>query len=228
MKKLIAILTIAIVLVGSVFAGAGETGTPAEQSGRITIRSEVVREDPTFVLKGGVSANSLTAVGNDGAEGSGAELKQATMSDWDISQANITAFFGIFQTSKAKNQFTYTFSVAPTQFVQYETSTGAAPTNAYTVNKAVDIHDVVTQEWFDDDTEGVESATAPSVTEATGTDLIDTLGGSITFDGTKVVNPNATASAPATVSTFQITWTYDREAPAGKYQADILLTVTAS
>ena len=235
MKKLIAIVTIAIVLVGAVFAELGDTA-PANQSGRITVRSEVARQDPTFVLKGGVSSNALNVIGNASAtDYDGQELKQANMADWDISQANITAYFGIYQTTAAKNQFTYSFSVVPTHFVQYKNAAGAdVTTNAYTVNKAVDIDGLNTDLWYVDSTsttgyvEGIsQSSTRPAVTDATTASGIDTLAGTVIFDGSAVVNSEA-ATTNVLICPFSITWTYDREAPAGKYQADVLLTVTVS
>ena len=220
MKKLIAILTIAIVLVGAVFA----TGTTTNS--RITVTTTVGASEPTIILKAGTTSTldktatvTTNAAGNHDGEG-----LTATQ---DISAANVLIYCGLYQTSKANTQKKYSFEVTATQFVQVKDSKKAAvaAADAYTVNQNVTFKTLSATGWFTTNTTGVNAITAPSINDG------EKFTADVTFDGLGPVNATVGENAISTsnakeLATFQIEWTKDEAAPAGEYQADITLAIT--
>ena len=202
MKKVITVLAILVVLTSAIFAAeaAGSTNI-------IRIKSTVLRQDPTFSLKATNSGSSTV----EAADGETTDLVVAE----DISQSDITVTFGIYQTAAAKNRFVYSFQVGVTELKKVNQS-GAVITGdgAYTVETGVLMADPDNTNWYDDANDGIGDATAPSVTD-------NVLSGTVEFDGEAVVDADDDAK-----TTFNVTWTSDREAPAGDYMADITMTVT--
>ena len=227
MKKLIAILAIAIVLVGAVFADPVNT-TPDGATQRITIKSTVERKDPTFLLKGLEDAASFTNAGAQGAttivaDQTTGELSAAGSHDGtlltsgkDISQDNVVASFGIFQTADAKNRFAYTFAVSATHLIQVTDADGndVAAANAYDASTP-EFSNLGNTAWYASSTTGISAATA-SLNAATG------ISASVTFDGLAVI----TADTTNPKLTFTVTWPQNKFAVAGDYEADVTMTLT--
>lgn len=119
MKKLIAILTIAIVLAGAVFAATNDT---------LTINANVPKVKPIFVMKGQLTGTGET---NDATQ----KTANATLtSDLDISQKDISVAITIAQdntaeeNNKSKYKGAITLTITPTELkktidsVEYKTA----------------------------------------------------------------------------------------------------------
>ena len=221
MKKLIAILTIAIVLVGAIFAtdAVAPTGTQ-----RITVKTTVDRILPVIEFKGAnttfngaTPAGAVTAkvdgtdygtanspevytAGTAGTAHDGAELESNT----HIDLGNVVAYFKIAQANGdggAKCNFVYTLSVSATTLKS--------------------ITDGVTYE-----VQNTPVASADGTQPTAGTNLAigePTVSGasfSVTATYTGVV-------ADQDIAYFKYTWAKDNAAPNATYAADVTLTYTA-
>ena len=202
MKKVITVLAILVVLTSAIFAETESAQTAAGSTNKIKITSTVLRQDPTFSLKG-TNGNNVTVTSADGEE------KELAVGD--ISQDDITVTFGIYQTADAKNRFGYSFQVGFTPLTRKLDSENNPVTNGYPV--AGTMADPNNANWYVSSTNGIGASVAPSVTD-------NVLSGSVTFDGDAVVAADAIAK-----TTFSVTWNSDRLAPAGVYEADVTLTV---
>ena len=122
----------------------------------------------------------------------------------DISQGDVKVAFSIFQKTDAKNRFGYTFKVTVTKF----------KSNDYTVDKDITV-DNLTGDWYTVNVaDGISAIEAPEIANNIFT-------GAVTFNGKKAVLGSTTAK-----TSFDVTWTGDREAPAGDYEADVEMTIT--
>lgn len=198
MKKVLTILAILVVLTSAVFADALGATAPSDSSSIIKIKSTVARKDPSFAIKTAMASDNVTGTetGDDAIYTAG-----------DISQADITVTFGIYQTAAAKNRFGYSFTITADKFEQQVTSG-----TAYVVDKAVTVG--TPSGWYVKDVDnGIGDVVAPA---ASGSSLT----AKVTFTGKKEVAASETAK-----TTFDITWTADREAPAGDYIADVTMEI---
>ena len=190
MKKALTILAIMVIVAGALFADA-----PAGSIGLIKIKSTVERQDPTFVIK--ASYGNQVATGDTDGEDLIVD---------DISQGDVSVDFAIFQTTTAKNRFTYSFKVEVTKFASA----------TYTVEKDVTVGQPSGVWYVEDADEGIGTVEDPDVTN-------NVLTCSVTFTGKKAVVESDTAK-----TSFNVTWEGDREAPAGDYEADVTMTITVS
>ena len=225
MKKLIAILAIMIVLVGAVFATDPVDTTPDGATQRVTIKSTVGRKDPTFLLKGLKDAGTFTntgaqdaadvvdaTTGNASAAGSydGTLLTSAK----DISQDDVVASFGVFQTADAKNKFAYSFTISATHLIQVTDANGDAPTTPYDA-ATPEFSNLGNTAWYASSTTGISAGTS-SVDAASG------ITASVTFDGLATISADTTNPK----LTFTVTWPKNRMAVAGDYEADVTMVLT--
>ena len=211
MKKLIAILTIAIVLVGAVFAGANDLSGAAT----ITVTTCVARSLPEFKLAASSSAISTTVPSiaddlTDPADGSlGGTEFDATGTD--ISVDNLLVYFGIYQTNQANVREEYTLTASATPLYRMNTAGTAKETEE---GKAHSIP-VAT---FSNTTEAEVADTV------TGHNLIalSAAGHVLTVEYTGKVGTDDT---DLLLGTFSVQWNKDVEAPEGTYKADVVLTI---
>ena len=190
-------LTILTVMILITSAVFASTDTaPAGSVGIIKIRSHVDREDPIFEIR--------AAFGNQNA--TGVEDPGSVLSVSDISDGDVTVAFGIYQTHRANNRFKYHFTVAFGQFTN----------GTYTVNKDITIANLAGDWYTAGETTGVKSVETMQVNPANETEII----GLVEFSGIQAVDASTTAKR-----TFEVTWTGDREAPAGDYEADVTMTI---
>ncbi len=206
MKKAITILAVLIVLVSAVFAGA-----PAAISNqRLTITSTVDRKDPTFKLISGsvVSSDVDTTAGSyDGA---------AVDSAQDISSQDVVVPFGIKQTTDARNNYQYTFTVTATTFTGDSTAYSTTGTITYGIGTVgTGLSAFVPAAGGNDASgnEGIESVTNQLETSTNNFTYV------IKYSGTETVAANST------LVTFPITWGRDRVAETDTYKADVTMTI---
>ena len=216
MKKLIAIVTIAIVLVGAVFATANDVN----QSATVTITTCVERVLPTFKL---VAANSTfagetapAAVATDAATDTadsplgGAEYDATST---DISINDLEVFFGIYQTNQAnvREEYELTVSANPLALMNEAGTAALTGNDAHSINPT-------------DTTPAIAKATiASTVTGYTLIALDDSTDPKLTVAYTGKVG---TASTDLLLGTFSVKWEKDVEAPSGTYKADVVLSIT--
>ena len=111
MKKLIAILTIAIVLVGAVFA----TAPAQDDSAQITVKTEIKIQYPVYSVKATNSSFSTTVEGASVTLGNAADVlatpgtAEVTISDDVLTKADTTVTFTIYQTTLSRIKGTYTY-----------------------------------------------------------------------------------------------------------------------
>ena len=195
MKKALTILTVMILITSAVFAST-ETA-PAGSVGIIKIRSHVDREDPSFEIRAAFGNQNATA---------GVEAPESVLSVSDISDGDVTVAFGIYQTHRANNRFKYHFTVAFGQFTN----------GTYIVDEDITIKNLAGDWYTAGEATGVKSVDTLHVNPANETEII----GLVEFSGIQAVDASTTAKR-----TFEVTWTGDREAPAGDYEADVTMTI---
>lgn len=156
MKKALTILAIMVIVAGALFADA-----PDGSTGLIKIKSTVVRQDPTFIIKGFWDSQVVTG-SKDGED----------LFVNDISQGDVSVDFSIYQSTTAKNRYKYSFKVEVTKFV------GAA--HNYLVDTAVTVG-APSGTWYTADVdEGIGLVEQPKVVN-------NELVASVTFNGNKAV-----------------------------------------
>lgn len=156
MKKTLTILAIMVIVAGALFADA-----PDGSTGLIKIKSTVVRQDPTFIIKGFWDSQVVTG-DEDGED----------LFVNDISQGDVSVNFSIYQSTTAKNRYKYSFKVEVTKFV------GAA--HNYLVDTAVTVG-APSGTWYTADVaEGIGFVEQPTVVN-------NELVASVTFNGNKAV-----------------------------------------
>ena len=205
MKKiLIALLMMAVVLVG-VFANPTVDGSEASNgSATHNINTKVTEIFPTFALKttDGAAAKSVVV---------GAATQEAATTDNALIGAtgSHTVSFAVYQTNKSKTSALYQFTAAATDLVLITKADGTAVHN---------VGDTVAEatEKF------VCTTTAPAVTVGTETGKFapGTSANIIHYHGSSV-------NADTTVATFDVLWTKGQEQLAGDYAANVTLTVAA-
>ena len=217
MKKLIAILTIAIVLVGAVFA--------ADTAG-LTISVEVPEYVPTFKLGTSDTTNVTTqffdaVVTEDSVSYTAGSLNDTAASTLANATSNLVVRFGIFQvkpTNSAyiKTEHKYTFTADASDLILNVTTNnvtapkeGALANEKFTKNAVSNI---------------TGASTKPAATYATVTDGNGTVQFSIDYLGVKYIP----ATDEVEIGNFTVTWNSNDTAVPGTYTANIWLTMTTS
>ena len=215
MKKLIAILTIAIVLVGAVFAD----GPAANDSAQLVVNAEIKVQYPAY----SVAATSFGTYGQgtNGSLGSAAAVATTAgtstvkIGDDVLLDHDATVTFTISQTTLSRIRGTYTLGVSATDLIlthtrnssgqAVEATTAEANANHFAVSAAPTI------------AKGGANGADPTNT----TENVGTAGQiAITYNGKKV-------AASTTIGTFSYTWTHNENNAAGDYQATVTLTITS-
>ena len=218
MKKLIAIVTIAIVLVGAVFAANTEQSY-ASTNEKLTIVTTVTRVEPTFKLVGGTASDSITqesdSVSNDNwsTAYNGATLTLAA-SDYNIATGDIKLFFAIRQKTNANIHKAYTFTVTASDLVYQKADN--QDTKEFTIQNGGIEHLTANTTLT-----GATTSTYPALTASVdGSNLVATYTG--------VVNVPTTGDQYIEIGTFDVTWPETVDAIAGTYKADIKMTFTVN
>ena len=214
MKKLISILAIMVVLVGSVFADVN--GQTSNGTAVIDIKATIAESHPTFQLK----AKTITtqATGENGdilistvANDSPTHGKVTIATD-HLLTANAVIVFAIEQNNSSRSTANYTLGVAATNLTLDNYATVGASTL-----EADEYFEVALSGLTAADGYGSTSTNGVKITPATGSFAAD-------YDG-KVVDGSTTA---VELATFTATWTKKPNAVAGNYSATVTLTITAT
>lgn len=196
MKKLIAILTIMIILVGAVFADSGD---------KLLVTSKVSEHIPGFKIFGGERAET-TDTAAYGTEGTNTGVNVAStkdialddiMVDCKISQYSNTTS-PEYTGAKAKYKGTATLTITATELVHSEDTTQKASVAASAVNVSL-----------------------PAGVTCTPTTTGATVSLPFVYDGRSVQDSAATAMA-----TMLFTWTHSDNLIPGNYSATITMTYT--
>lgn len=205
MKKfLIALLMMAVVLVG-VFADPTVTGSDASDgSATIKITTKVTEIFPTFALKTTAGADVQSVVVGDATQ------EAATVNNALIgASGSHTVSFAVYQTNKSKTSALYQFTAAATDLVLTDKADG---THVRNVGTATD----VANEKF------VCTTTTPAVVVGT------TDGKFAPGESANIIHYHGSSvAADTTVATFDVLWTKGEDQLAGDYAANVTLTVTA-
>lgn len=214
MKKLIAILTIAIVLVGVVFATETAAG-----SSRIDITTCIKAREPNFRLTvTDTSADSakytLGSPAYSNVAINGMVAGAATIKDDELKTTgtNVTVSFAIGQISEALTYSKYYFSVVATALTlqEDENNTTAHIAELDAAEKTISVSNA---------TPNITAATIAHVTAGgTGTAKI-----SQKYTGTRI---DASADNIVPVGTFEVTWLGNTAAVPGTYAGNVTLNVT--
>ena len=213
MKKLIAILAIAIILVGAVFADTTvETTTGKEE---LLVKCTITPVEPTFSLVGAVATSQPTSSADltsaktgevvSTAESATAAGSTITMATNAIIQNNVTIYCFIRQTNDdVKSLTTYKFSVAATALSN-------SSNGQHTPDPAVSLISAISSS----NVEGGRTTTS-----------------AVAASGNNAATPAQTAYAgldsdSADLASFNVTWTKTDLAPA-EYQAYITLTISSN
>lgn len=229
MKKLIAILTIAIVLVGAVFATPSTKAQEANGNAYIDILATILEDAPRFELavKSGATAVANANPANDGIDAVDAsdttidysELSAADAAKLADGTGTATVVFSINQIASARTNANYELTVTAGDLELIEYSNGTAKSGALADNE---VFSVKTK------TLAVGSAGA-SIKGAVLTEVemasVSVSGLVLTVDYHGVVA--AAANNKKELGTFTVEWEKNEDAVSGKYQAAITLNVTA-
>ena len=221
MKKLIAIMTIAIVLVGAVFAD--EAAANANGSAQITIQTCINEQFPAYKLKAtGVTTGSLSGENGAGSESAVAASNPTkglvTVTTDYLLDHDATVNFSIIQTKKSITIHVYNIGVTASDLVMTKKSDGSNYTPA-TANTYDEEHKFVCSTPNPAINTGNIAHAVVSGTNA-GTATQGGAGAIVTYDGQKV-------AADVTIATFSCSWTQQEKAAAGTYEATVTLTVVA-
>ena len=211
MKKLIAILAIAIVLVGAVFAATGD---------QLTITSTVSKHEPAFRIYGSESAISSSNAGTLGTP-SGAAVTFATTKD--ISATSITVYCRVSQysikdgynTPKSKFKGIATIGVVATPLTTTLTGTNDAGTYSTPATASVTTSDA----HVPTGTPARVTTTTFAKSAATGSSTDNKVDIVWSYSGKSVDDADVYAD-------FSFTWAQDDSLPPGTYTADITMTYT--
>ena len=218
MKKLIAILTIAIVLVGAVFADATSTGASS-----LRITTTISPVEPTFKLAttqvhsdlaaaaDASAVNAITAAALAG-ESSHVITTDALLDD------EVEVTFSVVQLTASKSVKTYTLTATATDLVlyKYQNAAGAWVLVSTTAHPATDA-----EKTFEVDATTVNTFANGDLTSAQATYAGTTSSKTITYKGTDV-------EADTEVATFTCTWGQNENAVPGQYQGTVTLTITST
>ena len=217
MKKLIAILTIAIVLVGAVFATSSNSS--------ITVTTHIGNIEPSFKLS---TTQVSTALGSNAA-GAHEITEDALLA------SNQTVEFIITQINRSKSVKTYTLTATAEDLVlyKYKNAAGSDVLVSTTAHPATDAEKKFSIVGGTSGTWTVDTFTSTTAGE-NPTPFIPTskvtYGGSssgltVTYKGNALV---ASEEAPVTVAKFTCEWAANNDAVTGDYQATVTLTISTT
>lgn len=228
MKKLIAILVIAIVMVGAVFA---ENVAPNVGTANLKVVTLVGVVEPEFKLTTNNASDSGLLVGTPAVV---ATMDNATETDATANDAyhviaknslvssaaaQTSVTFYVVQTNDCKSYKTYSFSATAGDLVMVKAYNAAGDLVEYTGTPTAADHrvfEVVNTNGVVDTfgNTGADARFTTLVTDDTATLY------KITYTGDEVLG--------GTVASFTCAWTNDANGVPGQYEADIRLTVTAN
>ena len=221
MKKLIAILTIAIVLVGAVFATDPINGDTSDGTGKVVVTAVVSEQHPLFQIKttsttdtAGVSAIgkvSQSIATTDPADPSTGSVTLTT--DYLVNNDSATVSFSIGQINRSSSTAKYYLTVTAAPLKRVADPAGTAVS---TYNAATEVFPLA---------EGDE---APEITRRTVTGI--TIGAGTTTNIMSLQYSGATITPTNNyleLGVFSVTWTKNANALAGTYTADVTLEVEA-
>ncbi|MBR2282003.1 MAG: hypothetical protein IJ863_05210 [Spirochaetales bacterium] len=216
MKKVIAILAIMVVLVGAVFAAAGDRETHT-----IKLKTKVAGDDPIFALNAlyvdANSANITTATNSEdkafenGSQFTGA--KEIQVADLSKSDVAVTFYAKLVNQAKSTDTFTITFVPGPFNVKKLDASNNRIDAKIYATNNA--------------ETSAIGAAatgyTLGNLNIAAGEQISYT--NTITFTGAQV------ATSDNVLATYSVTYAKDEQiaqntADEAFYYADCVMTVT--
>ena len=228
MKKILTVLLVLTMVVGAVFA--------AEETNRITLKSDVNEVAPKFNLYGSLTSYSDAnkVAGSTGAAFSGTELKPTT--NVSIADNDITAYFTITQVntdtdSKSNKYARYKgeieFEIVVGAFTE-QPAAGATLTSPATVDghitevKCVKTGEIAQSTYNGADGTAASGTTPVTLTNAVSSDIseaIDDNTASVkaSYNG-KVVNQD--------VARFTAKWYHKDTLPNATYKADVTITYT--
>ncbi len=218
MKKLIAILTIMIVLVGAVFA-ATPTGNAA-----ILVTSSIEPVEPTFKMyTAQVSvelANQTAEQARTAALAGSAHVITANA----LLENNQAVVFTVQQLTNSRSVKTYTLSAAATDLVlyKYQDANGDDVLVSETPHPATDA-----EKKFTVDATTVNTFANGSLTSAQATYGGTAIEKTITYKGT-FIDTTSDGKAPIDVASFTCTWGANPIAVTGDYRATVTLTISST
>ena len=224
MKKLIAILTIAIVLAGAVFA-TDPVKTDSNGTSIVDITTKIGEQFPEYQLK----AISITA--DTGAVTRAIAVKDGqnglvTIDTNDLLSADVEVGFEINQIVNSRTSVGYDISIKATNLVLNET---VNETTAPKANPATDERFLVslTTTFATTDTDA-DLLTITPITEKSG-NFAGTDGGfNVQYLDGKFVNVEAaTDGSVKQIGTFTYKWAKNQTAKVGDYTATVTMVVTA-
>ena len=245
MKKLIAILTIAIVLVGAVFAANSPDAKTANGSTEIVVTAKIKEDIPQFQLaiKSGnietpkAAAIAAGTVGDDGTTVTAANMTstKAALTDDAITalgtaNGSVTIGFAINQIAPANLKASYTITVTATDLLLKKHSDGTVISSGQTS----------TQKFLVDNTENTTTGATPAVTaNSTAVSGLKKTAGTgtnahkltVEYEGTAKVDAGDGATGNAAVvelGTFSVKWLANTTAVAGDYEAEVKIEVTST
>ena len=212
MKKAITILAVLIVLIGAVFADTADIRVSTEigevAPGFKLAFKELAQSNQASYAEGYTTAES-TAVASNPTKG------DIVITTNDMLTKNAVITFAVKQSvADARKVANYTLSVSTTNLTLYKvpSPTTGADTDPTPAQIAANVFAL----------EGTAAATITGTDNATYYTHGDA-GTSVTFNFT-----GAPVPANTEIATFTYQWNKNANAIPGKYQADVILTVTAS
>ena len=226
MKKLIAILTIAIVLVGAVFADpAPVNGSDSNGSAAIDVKCVIGEQHPTFQLL----AKTITtqATGDNGdvlfsdVAAENPTKGQVTLTTNYLLDASANIVFAVMQTNKSRSTANYTLGISATD-LKLDNYAAVGTENLDTDEFfAVTLSEVAAASSYGASSTNGLKITPASVSTANGTSSSSY---AADYDG-KVIDGSTT---DVEIATFKATWAQKANAVAGSYSATVTLTITAT
>ena len=216
MKKLIAILVIAMVFVGAVFADAPAVNDAAQ----VKVNAEIKIQYPVYSLQATSWGENASGAGTNAAFGNasvatdpvtaeGFTAENMRIGDDVLNTSDVTVVFTIAQTTLSRIKGAYTLSVAATDLVITKlTKPNGSKVAAGEDDKTANYFEVSAAPAIAGETVAHTSMTNPTNGQLT-----------ITYDGMKVAKDTPLA-------TFAYTWTHHDDRAAGDYEATVTLTIT--
>ncbi len=202
MKKIITILAIMMILVGSVFAATGDS---SNGTASLDVTIAISAQYPTFQLKSGSVTDNVASTHADSYDPADVALTADSLLSEDQPVS-----FDIVQLTRSSAKATYWLTVTATNMDLVKDASGATIST---------LSDTGTQRF-------TVASTTPSVsaptTAVTGISNNGTSGNKLVaiYDGT-------TVAANTTIGSFTATWNKNANAVSGDYKATVTLTVTA-
>lgn len=221
MKRIITILAIMVVLVGTVFADATSTGAAS-----LKITTTITADEPTFKLSTTQVSSDLAAQTAQAAAAAALAGDSAHNIENDaLLSANQTVKFTVTQVAKSRSTTMYTFTAAATnlELYEYQNASGNWIQTATTAHPAADA-----DKRFVVSAATVDTFAVPTVNEAPAglTATQATYGG--TASAKTITYLGSSVAANTDVLEFTCTWQQNADAVPGHYRATVTLTVATN